>query len=111
MSILLNISSADATNVTSTTQYTVFNLSQKTKCVFILFYINLMDDGRMLEYAISSEHFNSAQFLVRRFVGTNRVFLPGFAPTWKLILRKQIIGGGNIPSNKKGKPLVCLFPN
>jgi len=37
-----------------------------------MFDYNLMDDGSMLEYAISSGHFNTAQFLIRRFVGTNR---------------------------------------
>jgi len=31
-----------------------------------------MDDGCMLEYAISSGHFNAAQFFIRMFVGTNR---------------------------------------
>jgi len=37
-----------------------------------MFNYNLMDDGCMLEYAISSGHFNAGQFLVRRFMGTNR---------------------------------------
>jgi len=37
-----------------------------------MFNYNLTDDGCMLEYAISSGHFNAAQFLVRRFMGTNR---------------------------------------
>jgi len=39
---------------------------------FCMFNYNLMDDGCMLEYAISSGHFNTALFLIRRFVGTNR---------------------------------------
>jgi len=37
-----------------------------------MFNYNLMDDGRMLEYAISSGDFNTAQFFIRRFMGTNR---------------------------------------
>jgi len=39
---------------------------------FCMFNYNLMDDGRMLEYAISSGHFKAAQFLVRRFMGMIR---------------------------------------
>jgi len=37
-----------------------------------MFNYNLTDDGRMLNYAISSGHFKGAQFLIRRLVGTNR---------------------------------------
>jgi len=37
-----------------------------------MFNIDLTDDGSMLDYAISSGHLDAAQFLIKRFVGTNR---------------------------------------
>jgi len=37
-----------------------------------MFNYNLTDDRNMLNYAISSKHFNAAWFLIKRFVGTNR---------------------------------------
>jgi len=37
-----------------------------------MFNDDLTDDGHMLKYAISSGHLEAAQFLIKRFVGTNR---------------------------------------
>jgi len=37
-----------------------------------MFNYDLTDDGHMLNYAISSGHLDAAQFLIKRFVGTNR---------------------------------------
>jgi len=37
-----------------------------------MFNHDLTDDGQMIHYAVSSGHLDSARFLLKRFVGTNR---------------------------------------